>query len=184
LKSNILIAFALISSCSYKPSPELQKAIEKQKLFQSEYEFDLQAFGQSLPQYCNSESKETKSKISPIIIYERLKNDKARFSYSLNRELQSSEKSLILDSINTVVLINHNEVDIGYYSDYKTKAQRIESSIQFFDVKDKKCFFESKLLGPNPPESVKKYRSIDGRHGGKPSTSSILNVIRNNINKK
>lgn len=118
----------------------------------------------------------------PIIIY-RKKGNGVTYDYNFNSSIDRDLISFKYDSINTIIVLENNLIDVGEYTDKKTKAKKIETIIHFMDKKIKKKIYSIKLTGGDPPKTIKyRRRYTEYVTGYAPTNNEIINVIKKELN--
>jgi hypothetical protein len=177
----IIIAFLSARGCYNSDKKWKDRQIEKDNeisAFKNKYDFNVDSL---LLRSSNSINvKKVKLKL-PIIVYRKWE-DKTSFDYEFNKSLERNLTTLSYDSLNTVIILENTVVDIGTYSNGKTKAQKIETTIRFLDKQSMKEITSTTLTGGEPPSSISYRRSSpESRSGSAPTSYEIIETIKNEL---
>jgi len=179
----ILIAFLSARGCYKDDKKWKDRQIEKDNeiiAFKKQYNFNVDSllFTEEKP----LNKKKIKLKF-PIIVYSKWDN-KTNFDYEFNKLLERNLTTYSFDSLNTIIILENNVVDIGTYNDGKTKAQKIETTIHFVDKQSMKEITSVTLTGGEPPSSIAFYRSPpESLSGSAPTNYEIIETIKNELRK-
>lgn len=178
----IAIALSYLFAKDYYHSDEKQKNrfVEKNNLIKSlkeKYDFNVDSL---LVFYKASQNYNDKGKSLqfPIIVYHK-SNGKILFDYEFNKVLDSTLTSFYFDSLNTIVLLEDGFIELGTYTNGKTRAQKHETTISFLDKKSMKIISSTNILGGDPPRSIEyKGTAPETATGTRPSYLEIIDTIR------
>ena len=178
----IVIAFFSARGCYNDDQINKEGQIAKDNTineFKKLYDFNVD----SLLTNANSSEKIPKNyKITfPTIVYRKW-DGKTDFDYNFNKSLEQSWKSFSLDSINSIVVIENSTIDIGTYSNGKTKAQKIQTTLSFLDRRTLKQIANRILVGGEPPSSIEYRRSSpESSSGSAPSENEIISAMKEEL---
>lgn len=179
----ILIAFLSARGCYNDKKKWKNRQIEKDNeiiAYKKQYDFNVDSLLLTPPINKGANKKISKLKF-PIIVY-RNRVDKTSFDYEFNKSLERKLTSFSYDSLNTIIILENNVVDIGSYTNRKTKAQKIVTTIRFLNKHTMKEITSTTLTGGEPPSSITYRRSSpESRSGSAPSSYEIIETIKNEL---
>jgi hypothetical protein len=180
----ILISFLSARGCYKDDKKSKDRQIEKDNeiiAFKKQYNFNVDSllFTEEKP----LNKKKIKLKF-PIIVYRKWDN-KTNFDYEFNKSLERNLTTYSFDSLNTIIILENNVVDIGTYDNGKIKAQKIETTIHFVDKQSMKEINSVTLTGGEPPSSIRTYKrsSPESISGSAPTSYEIIETIKNELRK-
>lgn len=179
----IVIAFLSARGCYNDDKKWKDRQIEKDNeimAYKKQYDFNVDSLLLTPPINISANKKNQKLKF-PIIVYRKW-DDKISFDYEFNKSLERNLTSLSYDSLNTIIILENNVVDIGTYTNGKTKAQKIETTIRFLNKQSMKEITSTTLTGGEPPSSITYRRSSpESRSGSAPTSYEIIETIKNEL---
>lgn len=179
----IVIAFLSARGCYNDDKKWKDRQIEKDNeiiTYKKQYDFNVDSLLLTPPINISANKKNSKLKF-PIIVYRKW-DDKTNFDYEFNKSLERNLTSFSYDSLNTIIILENNVVDIGTYTNGKTKAQKIETTIRFLNKQTMKEITSTTLTGGEPPSSITYRRSSpESRSGSAPTSYEIIETIKNEL---
>jgi positive regulator of sigma E activity len=135
---SILLLLVFLIARGYYRDDENRKSWKEAKdneisEFKGQYDFNVDSLVLTPPITIDSILDTSKMKF-PIIVYNKRDNE-ISFDYDFNKSLGRNLTTFTYDSLNTIVIIENEVIEIGTYSNGITKAQRIETKIQLFNKK-------------------------------------------------
>ena len=86
------------------------------------------------------------------------------------------------DSINTIILLENINEDLGAYSNGTTRAILIKTEISFIDKKTMNLVSKITISGEEPPLSITfRNHAPDSYYGKCPSVEDIMGEIKNEL---
>jgi hypothetical protein len=130
--------------------------IDYVKEYKDHYNFDLDSLGKSI----NTVKFIGDCEIGyPIIIYTKKEVLENHFSYDFNQQLSKDKKSFTLDSIKCILLIEHERIYNGLYSNGTTEGYRINSKVSAINIK-RKCLIDLFEIEGGPPPNTVEYSKV------------------------
>lgn len=175
-----LIAFLSARGCYNDDKKWKDRQIKEDNeiaAYKNKYDFNVDSllFGPALKTVVNKKIQKLKF---PIIVY-RKRNGKTNYDFELNKLLDRDLITFSYDSLGTIVILENKTIDVGTYTNKKTKAQKIETIIRFFDKKTMKEIMSTTLTGGEPPSSISYRRgSPESRSGSAPTSYEIIETVK------
>jgi mRNA-degrading endonuclease HigB of HigAB toxin-antitoxin module len=178
----ILIVIALITarSCYNNDMENKEKSEAREQsitTYKNQYDFNVDELINQF-QYADWSKHKVKLKF-PIIAY-RKSDGRIIFDVEFNKFLNSKHLTdFSFKNINIIVILEHLTIDLGTYSNGKTRAQKIQTMITFIDKKTMQKISDKIIVGGNPPERISYKGSTPiSRSGGRPTNDKIIEIIQ------
>ena len=114
--------------------------------FVTKFHFNLDSFGQTI----KIKQDLSKSEIGEKILIYRKESDKYYFAYDIQKILNPKHTTFELSSVNTLIIIDHSEDNVGKYNNGKTAAIKTNTDIYFIEKKNMSLISKVFLEGDAP----------------------------------
>ena len=176
----IIITFFVAKSCYHDDQKQKEKQVEKQNeiiAYKNQYDFNVDELINQF-QYTDWSKYKVKLKF-PIIAY-RKSDGIITFDVEFNKFLNSKHLTdFSFKSINIIIILEDLTINLGTYSNGKTRAQKIQTKITFIDKKTMQKISDKIIGGGNPPERISyKGSAPTSRSGGRPTNDKIIEAIQ------
>lgn len=150
--------------------------------FKNQYNFNIDSL---IPKIKVRKSLESIKPIkSPLIVYRQWK-DGVYFDDDFMKLLPRHLTSFASDSINTIVLLDKEVINVGGYQNNKTAAYQHQVTVNFIDFKKMKEINSVILKGGSPPSRVSyRRRAPEAEYGSEVSQDEIIETIMKELNYK